>query len=708
MKLIHAEFTNFRLLRDLVLDFSTDDAKNLTVIRAENESGKTTILIALQWALYGDLAIPGRSRRGYRLHPIDWDRAEGNRVPVVVEVDFELARIRRSSSQGPVSVKEKFRIIRSSSDTLTDDGWEPGPTSVNLFQITDTGATAIDPPEAFVKEELADELREIFFTDGDRALSFIEADVASSTKQARVRNAIRALLGLELIENARERVKRAASDVNRQVKEVASTAELTAIVDRLSELDERATQLHTQIEDADQQFTNFDERHADLNRRLEDALMQGNREELGRQLSNTRGQIERVNTQVHDTGNKHSELFRELSLVRDLASPALSKAFTKLNDLRDEGKIPNNTIPVLEERLTSATCICGEPLQGEDPTVRRRRNYLTKLLDGSREADRLQSVITDLYYGSIALQLGGTSSNMLWLTLIEETTTRRDQLDTLRRELGEQSKAIEAKIAQIPDMDIQGLRETRRQYAEQRDRFNASRSRYRADLANVQQEINTASRTREQMLRRQERGQRIMAHLEVAQDIEAVLRRAYERLTTDELNKVSARMNGLFLKMIGADPEQGALIQGASITPNFEIIAVGPENKILNPDRDLNGASRRALTLSFILALTNVSEVQAPNVVDTPLGMMSGYVKRASLTTAIQESSQLILFLTRSEISECEDILDTAAGRIVTLTNPAHYPIMLANDPEIIERSILKCSCGHRQDCDLCRRVDNA
>ena len=69
---------------------------------------------------------------------------------------------------------------------------------------------------------------------------------------------------------------------------------------------------------------------------------------------------------------------------------------------------------------------------------------------------------------------------------------------------------------------------------------------------------------------------------------------------------------------------------------------------MLDPDNDLNSASRRALTLAFILALTKVSGVEAPNVIDTPLGTMSGYVKLSVLQTAIRESYQLILFLTRS------------------------------------------------------------
>ena len=175
-------------------------------------------------------------------------------------------------------------------------------------------------------------------------------------------------------------------------------------------------------------------------------------------------------------------------------------------------------------------------------------------------------------------------------------------------------------------------------------------------------------------------------------------------MTNEELAKVSKLMNTIFLEMIGADPNQGAIIRKAEISKNFDILVYGPNDRPLDPDRDLNGASRRALTLAFILALTEVSEAEAPNVIDTPLGMMSGYVKRSVLKTAIRQSSQLVLFLTRSEIADCEDILDAEAGRVITLTNPAHYPRMLVNDPQVKERKVLRCDCNHRQECELCQR----
>lgn len=209
---------------------------------------------------------------------------------------------------------------------------------------------------------------------------------------------------------------------------------------------------------------------------------------------------------------------------------------------------------------------------------------------------------------------------------------------------------------------------------------------------------------RDNLLREQKKGAHILAELEVTQDIERVLRNAYDRITNEELVKVSSLMNSIFLEMIGADPEQGAIIQQAEISKDFDIVVYGPNARTLNPDRDLNGASRRALTLAFILALTKVSEVEAPNVIDTPLGMMSGYVKRSVLRTAIRESSQLVLFLTRSEITDCEEILDQKADRVITLTNPVHYPRMLVNDPQVDERTILRCECNHRQECRLCQR----
>ena len=102
MKLLRARIQNFRLLRDIALEFGAGQAKSLTVIRAANDSGKTTLLTALQWGLFGDLALQD-SGRDYRLSPLDISSGPSVTADVSVELDWET-----QTQTG----KRKYRILR--------------------------------------------------------------------------------------------------------------------------------------------------------------------------------------------------------------------------------------------------------------------------------------------------------------------------------------------------------------------------------------------------------------------------------------------------------------------------------------------------------------------------------------------------------------------------------------------------------------------
>jgi len=701
MKLLRAEFQNFRLLRDLELEFASNPNRHLTVIRAANESGKTTILHALQWALYGDAALPGKGE-GFRLHPIDWHESEGRRVPITATVEFELTTYRRMAGEVR-ETNRRYRLVRSTFEDVDSQGRRPAST-VRLFALNDTGATPIGAPEALINEELPPELREVFFTDGDRALSFIEADVALSTKRDRVQRAIRSLLGLGVIDDAIKHVRKSASEVNKKAKQVGTGNELNKIASRLEAIDNDWTKLEADLEDAKQQFGAFDEKVDETDRKISAGLLKGDKEKLQKDLEHAKREIKQLDDQLSAANKEHSALFRSRAIATDLLAPLLGRAFEKLEELHEQGKIPNTTIPVLQDRLSAEECICGETLSPGDPDGDKRRAHIQKLIDDSQKSDEIQEIITDLYYSAKPLQGSGEAGSIAWLEDYRKVVERRDGIQVLRDEAGRKFRALEIQLDSLPDTDIQGLRETRRQYKDQRDRCLSKRSSVETQLAGLRREREGLEGERDRLLREQKKGARILAELEVTQDVTKVLQSAYERITNEELRKVSELMNSIFLEMIGADPEQGSIIQRAEISTEFDIIVYGPSNKTLNPDRDLNGASRRALTLAFILALTKVSEVEAPNVIDTPLGMTSGYVKRSILRTAVRESTQLVLFLTHDEITGCEEIIDEAAGMVFTLTNPAHYPKMLVNNPGVTERKVLRCECDHRRECQLCQR----
>ena len=68
--------TNFRAATDVIIPFCNDDPqKNVTVVRAENKTGKTTILNALLWGLFGENGLPN----DYRIANLNKKKNETNK-----------------------------------------------------------------------------------------------------------------------------------------------------------------------------------------------------------------------------------------------------------------------------------------------------------------------------------------------------------------------------------------------------------------------------------------------------------------------------------------------------------------------------------------------------------------------------------------------------------------------------------------------------
>ena len=702
MKLLRAKFSNFRLLRDVELTFTVDDERKLTVIRAANETGKTTCLHGLQWALYGDVALPDGGK-GFRIHPIDWDTSEGRSVPIRVSVDYEVTTHRHSSS-GLVETTREYRLVRTTTESIQGSRWSRSPSEVKLFEKTGKGTVPVEQPESEIKDQLPKELREVFFTDGDRALSFIEADASLSTKRARVQRAIRSLLGLEVLENAAKHVHSAAGDVNKKAQKVGRTDRLNEVSNRLTEIDQQLeTELATE-RDATEQIENLDVKIQELDQKVSAALQRGDREKLDKDQKDTKNQLEKLGEQSKRAAQSHSAMFRGLPLARDLLAPVIAPAVVRLQAMQDQGQIPSATIPVLEHRLENGVCICGEPLAGSSPDSNRRRQHIEHLISQTQQADAVRRIATEVYYGTRTFELDSFGQ---WRSDFESVESQRTQLEELSRSTGRRLRGLEAQIDDLPDVDIAGLRDTLRQQRRLRDKQMDRKSTASTLMSGLRREQGERKQEQDRLLRSEDKGKRVLAELEVTRDLELVLNRVIERVTTEELKNVSTKMNDIFLEMIGADNDQGTLIRSAEISSDFDILVFGPHGRRLDPDRDLNGASRRALTFAFILALTRVSGVVAPNIIDTPLGMMSGYVKSSVLRTAIRESSQLILFLTPDEIRGCETTIDNLAGEIYTLTNTAHYPKMLAHRPSTLGQSVVRCECNHRETCEVCERIDN-
>lgn len=703
LRLRRARFTNFRLLRDVEIDFSVDDKKRLTVIRAENESGKTTMLTALQWAFFGDAALDEAPGRPARLYPIDWDASSEPRVPVSVEVEFDYTSETTLKDGSSVRSEETFLVRRSRTEHPNEDGAGARTNnSLVLYRLEAKGDQPVTNPQVELEDKFPAGLRELFFTDGDRAQTWIEVGT-QGVKRARVQNAIRSLLGLDLIEKAQDHVKEAIKSFNRELKSIGPNTEAGELGDRLAQIEVELADAEKAKADATDALGRIEEQIQDYENRIADALRQGDREELERQVRVANQQLaaaEKIELQLQ---RQHSDLFKETSLVLGLLAPHVRRSRDLLAGLKERGTIPQKFLPVLEEAVEQGVCVCGTSLAKGTPT----RKHMCDLIDEHKKVDTIVDRLTDL--NVLASRLAGALEVTVdggWPQRARESFQLVSDAQETLKTAQERAKELERQLEVLPNTAVPDLMKGKKAAEEERKNQIRAEREGEIQMHSLERERTGLTKRRDQLLRSEKKYARLRANLRAADDIHDVLALTFAAIQQGKMKEVSEETNRLFLQMIVANTEQAqkAIIQRAEITDDYDIVVTGPQGRRLDPDRDLNGASRRAITLSFILALTNVSGVEAPNVIDTPLGMTSGLVRQSILRTAAENATQLVLFLTPAEIRDVEDLLDGYAGAVWTMSNTAHYPTMLVNEPSAEDLRVVVCPCGHREFCSLCER----
>lgn len=700
MLLQTATFHNFRLLRDATVEFSTDPDRPVTVIRAENESGKTTMLTALQWAFFGDGALPkSAGGKPYRLHPIDWDAAAQPQVDISVEVHFEVTKSATLMFGPSISTTERYWLRRSCVEEVGpgNDGQRVRQ-DLTLHRVTDDGYAEVKNPTAELEDMLPSALREVFFTDGDRALVFVEAH--KDLKRQKVESAIKGLLGVGLMEKAGEHIRAVLAQIRRDVKESAADAELEQVIAAQEQLDRTEQQHRETVLRVDDDALRLGTQIQEYDAKITNALRLGDRAKTAQQLAEAKARLDRSRKALATATQEFSALLQDDALSLALLAPHVARAAEQLGSLKQQGTIPKSFLPILQQRLALGQCICGASLAGGTEA----HDHVVALIKRNREQDEVLDRLTTLNVAAARYEDALRGGQGGWTALCSRMFQRRAEAEA---ELSSAQRAVselEAQLQRIPESDVGELLRLKHEAEDQKSRLGREKATAEAELRQIEREKQKLAARYEQLTRSKRRFLRQKAFERAARDIQEVVAGTHQVLKTEKLEEVSHEMTQLFLRMIKADPEQQGIIRQAEITPDFDIVVTGPEGFHLDPDVDLNGASRRALTLAFILALTEVSGVTAPNVIDTPLGMTSGEVRRSIFEVAATTASQLVLFLTRDEITGIEDLIDRYAGVELTMTNTAHYPAMLEHDPGTGRLEVLVCHCSHRQTCHVCAR----
>ena len=700
MKLESAHITNFKLLEDVSLQFSSDLARPLTVIRAENGSGKTSILYALRWAMYGENGIPPQMRLTSTAQPAG--------MPVQVQVRIEF------TTSDPFSRAEaRYRLIRTCEETPGEgDKYMRSPSRLRLLRRTDRGEEDIEEGmEGLISAVLPLNLIDVFFTNGDDVQRFIAGGLHDEReRQEAVHKAIRKLLGLEDVEAveanlgfAARRLRRESTSAGGQELQAAE-AELERIEDELKKQRENLSLINQRKGAVDEQIR-LDERALDATKGI------GDLDSIQAKIREIEEDIRHLEAQETDIRRQMKELLRSEDLSKGYIGEQLDRGMAVLAELVDRKIIPGSSLEVLIDRLQLGTCICGEQLMAGTP----RHAHLTSLIEEQRQvAPRLQR-LTALWHEARNHGTSTLDDDDVGELIADKASSLNRQftecLDRQRRKNAD-LKAEQEKRGQIDEEQVQFLTRRLQSNRSKRSDFDREDGLVTGQVQELEEKRKGCQERFDEAVQRATLNRKLKRQATVADDLVRLTKGTLDRLKSNYVHKVSARMNELFLEIVGADPSTDTTVfTGVNINETtYDIVIQTLAGRTLDADNELNGAAQRALTLSFIWSLMEVAERQAPRIIDTPLGMTSGSVKHRMVDLLTKPTApdglpyQAILFMTRSEIRDIEELIAARAGLVTTLTCSKDYPVDLVNDWSDGLPTVRTCQCDHTEICDLCAR----
>jgi DNA sulfur modification protein DndD len=707
---------NFALYPEASLSFSSDPAHPLTIIRGENECGKTTLMRAFLWVIYGEEGLPAIPNVMHPIRPV-W--AEDEPIRTRVELRFEVR-----GSRGAIN---NYKLVREATTTVANGRVQCQDEEKHLLlkQADGNWGTADDQLFGLLMHKyFRPELRDFFFIDADKAVRFVggpEGEHDDELMRRTTSQAIYNLLGMDYLRKSIERIERRRTEFLRQAGRWSGDSgqqQLAGDLETRQTEKEQAEARHTALlqQEADAQAA-----WRDAERRLEG--------DIGRMASLTAltDSISDVKDRLSAARERRAEAISKLSaLIGDddrvaasLMLPAIEAVVDVLDPLYREGIIPPTEMTLLPRLLRDGTCVCGIRFAEHPDRLRevQRRYHESQRLDGG--AHYLGDVLES------ARRLGNHALGKAVRPWPEEVTTCQDELADLDQRINGLDAELEKLASQRYTAGVMSepvYKERLRHVTELRIACERAEGDRRGAEVNVER-LRSRVRGLSEQLRTAQTGERRSRDsrdaANVAWDIQKVLTSALSSIESEQVAELSSVMNRIFRSVIGATEDSNFTEVGVRKVHGPTGLRAEYEPFALDGARDkplamANGASRRALAVSFVLALAETTGSSVPFVADSLLHAFSGGVLRRMVQYLVdgQRVGQPILFGHTHDFLD-EDIrqaLIDAAGVTYTVTSESHVggDVVRAAPHRSYPRQTVICGCGIDEYCDLCEHTGYA
>jgi len=621
MKLERITIENFRQFHERNhLDFAKDKKHCVTVIHGANGAGKTSLFLAINWCLYG------RSLEGVKV--IDnvgglvskeavSQTKEGDTVRASVEITFQHDGERYLVKRSIQVKKQKGGQIEGNS---ADD-------FVMMRTKADGDAIRVSNPLVTMNSILPVNVREYFLFDGEKIDNFAKPEAAAQVKQA-----IDLVLKLKVLDRARKHLEANAQDYRKELRQVSS-AELRDLIDRDGNARTERTKSETRKRELSEAIESARRKIADIDERLRET-------KDAKTLQQQRERLER------DLKAQESESETYLHQLRELATGAyfvigqgvVSQALRILDDKRKRGEIPSNIRKqFIEDLLGKMRCICGRPFTEGSPEYKSIKQLMQSSLPGSLEDEVLDT--------SAALRPFNERSERQLSDIDRAMKRRTDLVDSIKQIRAELSD-VELKLKGLPLEEIGQLEKQRHSFLGDIDSYNMEIGSFNERIRKLSEEIAQLEKDIAKARKDEKRERFLSTKLELAQKAADAIGEMYQTYADDMRERIQAKTKEIFRQLVWKDTH----FQDVQLGPDFNLEVIDRWGMPARPE--LSAGERQVLSLSFITAMSRVSEEEAPLVMDTPFGRLSSQ-HRDNITKNLPDlADQLVMFVTDEELRE--------------------------------------------------------
>lgn len=634
------EVNNFRPYEHAIIEFSQDPKTPITIIEGRNAAGKTSLVHAITWCLYGEESIEDKDQGNPRCHSRAIESLKtGDTFETSVTITladeqgpkYEISRIisaRRhsdnnelqfdSEAAGNVPAGISFSTSVSYAERKKDGNWDPT-TNDAIFT-------------ARVDKIIPRNIAEFVIFDGEQLDNFFRVDSVE-----KIQNGIEKVSGLPILELAIKHLGMMEKQFGRKVAK-ASGHNAQTLNDKLEIIQNSMKKLSSEITILEKNNSELSENEKQLRIESEKYPLKA-LEELERHVEDEkhhRVEYEKAVEEFRD--NRKS--FLQNNFSRILCQDVIKKAHSILQESQAEGRTPPPIYDFfIRGLINEKRCMCGNDLKIDQAGLGKLEE-LEKKVGGSQIAEIASE-------GKVILnKLIQKHSNEEVIEHLDNFRKNENHYAAAFREAKEKVTGLLAKLEDFDEKKIRKIAKGLNTIRDNKDKVWQELQLKRSQLDAKETEMEQTKKDLEKAEGDTESNKKWKKLHNLSGMAKTDLEQIHDEILNDIRETVRVTTDEIFRRII----TRGAEIEKIDIDPKYNMRVI--DKKGLDARSSLSAGQRLFLSLAFIAALRKVTDTNFPMIIDSPLGRIAAE-ERVEAAKALPEylpETQMSFLITNTEL----------------------------------------------------------